>query len=212
MNQEIAIIVDRSGSMHGKEMDTVGGINSSLDELRKNKNDAENINVSIKLFDHDEKMIMRHRKLDNSVKFNIADYCPRGSTSLYDAIGNSLVYFMEMKIRNPNAYDSCVMYIATDGLENTSKQYSSHKLKELIKNANEIYGIDILYLGSNQDAILEAGKIGINYNNAINYSETSDNIDAVYRSAAAVASRRRSNNGNGFLESERQASMTPSEY
>ena len=40
--QEIVGIVDRSGSMNGKEEDTVGGINSMLEEVKSNKtkNDA----------------------------------------------------------------------------------------------------------------------------------------------------------------------------
>lgn len=205
--QEVVVVADRSGSMYGKEADTVGGINASLDELRKNKTDEDTIRVSIKVFDHEEKMIMRHQDLDDSTKFNLSDFNPRGSTSLYDAIGNTLVYFMERKLKDPTIYDSCVIYVATDGLENTSKYYSSHRLKELIKNAADVYNIEILYLGANQDAILEAGKIGINSNNAINYSETTGNVEAVYRSAAAVTSRRRSNNRDGFLESERTASV-----
>ena len=36
--QEICVNIDRSGSMHGKESDTVGGINAMLDELRRGKN------------------------------------------------------------------------------------------------------------------------------------------------------------------------------
>jgi uncharacterized protein YegL len=52
--QEICINIDRSGSMMGKEADTVGGINCMLNELKESKNDEDTIRVSIKLFDHAE--------------------------------------------------------------------------------------------------------------------------------------------------------------
>ena len=52
--QEVVAIVDRSGSMRGKETDTVGGINAAFDEIRKNKGEDDLIRVSLKLFDHEE--------------------------------------------------------------------------------------------------------------------------------------------------------------
>ena len=41
-------------------------------------------------------------------------------------------------------------------------------------------------MGANQDAILEAGNLGINAGQAINYSESREETEAVYRSAAAM--------------------------
>ena len=52
MIQEIVAIVDRSGSMAGKEEDTIGGVNITIEELKKNKMSTETINFSVKFFDH----------------------------------------------------------------------------------------------------------------------------------------------------------------
>jgi hypothetical protein len=51
--QEVVAIIDRSGSMSGKEADTIGGINSTIEELKSNKSN-EIIKFSVKFFDHQE--------------------------------------------------------------------------------------------------------------------------------------------------------------
>ena len=61
--QEVVGILDRSGSMAGKEEDTVGGINSMISVLKKNANTSDIINVSIKLFDHEEKLLWNSKPL-----------------------------------------------------------------------------------------------------------------------------------------------------
>ena len=208
VKQEIVAVVDRSGSMRGKEQDTVGGINSIIDELRKTKTEEDEIRFSLKLFDHEEILLMRSVDLDAVKEFRVADFTPRGTTALRDAMGNTIKYFMEKKLRDPKVFDSCVIYVATDGYENASKKYSANDLKNLINNAQKTYNIQILYLGANQDAILEASKIGICADRAMNYCETKDNIEAAYRGVASAATRTRSTNSPiSFLRSERQASQ-----
>ena len=207
VKQEIVVLGDRSGSMRGKVSDAVGGINASFDEARKGLNEDDQVLVSVKIFDHEEKLLMRRQNLREVADLKVEDFVPRGSTALYDAMGNTLTYFMELKLMDPHSYDSCVIYVATDGLENASRNFSTVRLQELIKNGKEKYNIDVLYLGANQDAIIEAGKIGIGPDNAINYNETSENVEAVYRGAAACATRTRSSQPPGFLRSERQSSV-----
>ena len=123
--QEIVGILDRSGSMRGKEHDTVGGINTMISEVKKGKTKDDTIRVSIKLFDNEEIMKWRSLNIDDVDDFPVEDFIPRGSTALLDALGNSLKYFMEKKLMDPTAYDSCLLYVATDGLENSSHLYKN---------------------------------------------------------------------------------------
>ena len=206
--QEVVAVIDRSGSMHGKEMDTVGGINAMINQLKTTKTEEDSIKMSIKLFDNEQLIKLSHVDIESVAEFKVKDFVPRGSTALLDAIGDTLKYFMEKKLMNPTAYDNCMVYVATDGLENTSHKYNREYIKKMIKSARETYNINVLYLGANQDAILEANNIGIHADQAINYSETQENVEAVYRSAAAVATRTRTNGGlDGFLQAERVASQ-----
>ena len=77
----------------------------------------------------------------------------------------------------------------------------------MIENAEKTYNIKVMYLGANQDAILEANKFGIDYSRAMNYSETPENVQSAYRSAASAAVRTRSLGRTEFTQSEREASQ-----
>jgi hypothetical protein len=117
---------------------------------------------------------------------------------------------MEKKLHNPNSYTKCLIYVATDGCENCSKQFNAQTLKKLITSAQESYNIELIYLGANQDAILEAAKIGIEEGHAINYSETKDECQAVYRSLGNVVNRQRSCVPTAFTQVERSQSYQQS--
>lgn len=208
--QEVVGILDRSGSMNGKEADTVGGINTMLRELKSNATHEDDIRVSLKLFDHEEVMLWRSISLGSVEELKINEFVPRGQTALLDAIGHTLNFFMEKKLCDPNAYNSCLLYVATDGLENCSKYYNRTSIKKMIENAKEKYNIDVVYLAANQDAILEAGNIGIDPSLAINYNEDDNSTQAVYRAVGRVASAQRSTSEGspfGFTHPERQASQ-----
>ncbi len=212
--QEIHAIIDRSGSMMGKEADTIGGIKACFSELKKkDDNDNSEIYFSIKQFDHDQQLILRSTNIDDLNEDNISEvlsnYMPRGQTALLDALGESINYYVQKKLINKEAFESCVIYVSTDGYENCSKKFNYRTISEMIKTAEENHNIKILYLGANQDAIAEASKCGISSDRAINYSETSENTQAVYRSAAACAKRTRTDGTTGFLLPERTASCTP---
>ncbi len=206
--QEVVAIMDRSGSMAGKVEDAVGGFNSALEVLRQEQTDDSTINVSVKLFDHQEEMLIRSIPLADVRPLETRQFIPRGQTALFDAMGNTLTFFMEKKLMNPEAYDCCTIYVVTDGMENCSKTFTRNRIKEMIETAEKTYNIKIIYLGANQDAILEAGNIGINAGQAINYSESREETEAAYRSAAAMVGRHRSGARVEFLQAERMASQT----
>ena len=204
--QEVIAIIDRSGSMSGKEEDTIGGINSTFEVIKETLQEDDVVKVSIKLFDHEEIMLFSSIDIKEVRPIEKCQYQPRGQTALYDAIGNSLSYFMEKKLKNPNAYTKCLIYIVTDGMENCSNNFNSNNLKELIISAQENYNIELIYLAANQDAILEASKMGIGPTHALNYAETSENCNSAYRSAASVANRQRSGLNTSFTQDERNDS------
>lgn len=204
--QEVVAIIDRSGSMCGKEEDTIGGVNSSLEIIKQDLKPNEQVNVSIKLFDHEEKLLINSLNITEVRPIELRQFVPRGQTALYDAIGSTLTYFMEKKLHNPTCYDKCLIYIATDGYENCSTNFNAKSLKKLITSAQKSYNIELIYLGANQDAILEASKIGILPTHAINYSETSEQCRAVYRSVGNIVNRQKSSVGIEFTQAERSES------
>ena len=204
--QEVVAIIDRSGSMCGKEADTIGGINATLEIIKQDLKPDEQVNVSVKLFDHEEILLLNSLNILEVRPLELKQFVPRGQTALYDAIGKSLTYFMEKKLHNPNSYTKCLIYVATDGCENCSKKFNADSLKKLITWAQESYAIELFYLGANQDAILEASKIGIDEGQAINYSETHEECEAVFRSLGNVVNRQKSSARTTFTPAERSQS------
>ena len=79
--QEVVAIIDRSGSMNGKEQDTVGGVNSSLEVIKQDLKPNEQVNVSIKLFDHEEKMLIRSLNITEVRPIELRQFVPRGQTA-----------------------------------------------------------------------------------------------------------------------------------
>ena len=68
--KEVIGLIDRSGSMNGKENDTIGGINTMLTELKQNADPDLEIRVSIKYFNDTETLFWRSvsKKNDNISK------------------------------------------------------------------------------------------------------------------------------------------------
>jgi uncharacterized protein YegL len=186
--QQIVAIIDRSGSMYGKEEDTIGGINTTIQELKKSEN-VDEIYFSLKFFNETEEMKFRSKKISEIRPLKPSELHPSGSTALLDALGNTITYFIEKKLRNEESFDQCLIYVATDGLENTSKIFTKDTLKLTIENAENSYNIKVMYLGANQDAIFEASQIGIPLERAINYNENTESSQNVYRAVAASAQR-----------------------
>lgn len=97
---------------------------------------------------------------------------PRGSTPLYDALAVTIdatgrrLAAMKEADRPKNV----VFVIITDGEENASITYSAKDVKDRITHQEEKYSWEFVFLGANQDALLEAQKIGINWTKAITFS------------------------------------------
>tara|TARA_B100000780_G_scaffold92789_1_gene64374 strand:+ start:911 stop:1735 length:825 start_codon:yes stop_codon:yes gene_type:complete len=208
MIQEVVAIMDRSGSMRGKVDDSVGGFNTTLEVLREEQEENTKINVSVKLFDNEEILLFSSLPLEEVRPLEVRQFVPRGQTALLDAIGNTVTHFMEKKLMNPAAYDCCTIYVVTDGLENCSRSYTHSAIKKLVQAADDKYNIKVIYLAANQDAIREASNLGIGEGQAINYSETSAEMEAVYRGAASMVKRHRTSDPFEFLQTERSASQS----
>ena len=204
--QYVCAVIDRSGSMIGKEEDTIGGINSTIQQLKDECEDNHEITMSVKFFDNESYMLFKNINIKNVRPLKNTDLKPRGQTALLDAIGSTLTYYIKLKVHNPNLFDSCVIYVSTDGMENASKIYDNETIKTNIKLAEQL-NIVLLYLGANQDAIFEASKFGLDSGQVLNYTEDRSSMESAYRSAGNAVKRHRTGTDIRFLESERQASQ-----
>ncbi len=165
---EIVFILDRSGSMSGLEADTIGGFNSLIKKQRKEQGEAI---VSTVLFDDTCEVIHDRVPMDKVQAMTEDTYFVRGCTALLDAVGGAIHHIgnIHKYARDEDRPEKTLFIITTDGMENSSRQYTYKKVKQMVERQKERYGWEFLFLGANMDAIEVAGNIGIRADRAVNY-------------------------------------------
>ncbi len=184
----IVLIVDRSGSMESIKTDAEGGINALI---REQKEQPGRATLTLVQFDSDDSYETVHNCKD--LKDVTPNYKlePRGGTPLFDAVGRGIVeagkFLGSLKEENRPGLVSFV--IATDGLENSSKEFTQAKVAEMVKHQTEKYSWDFIYIGANQDAVLVGGSIGIIAGKSATYSL--NNTQDVYHKTSGKMSAMR---------------------
>lgn len=84
---EIAVILDRSGSMGSIRDDAIGGFNTFLESQKAVPGEAK---FTLVLFDHEYDTVMLRKDLCEAPPLTAQTYIPRGSTALLDAIGRTV--------------------------------------------------------------------------------------------------------------------------
>lgn len=165
---DVVFLLDRSGSMQGSETDTIGGYNSYLNKQRDNKFKT---NITTILFDNEYEILYKRKNIKEVPNLTNKEYYVRGCTSLLDAIGKTI---NEIDKEVPN---KVLFVITTDGLENSSREYTKDQIKKLIECHPNW---EFLYIGANIDSYGEGTSIGIKENNISNYSKTEKGTKALF--------------------------------
>ena len=191
---ELVFILDRSGSMHGLELDTIGGFNSMLEKQKREPGEAY---VSTVLFDTTAEVLHDRIQLKNIPPITEKEYCTRGCTALLDALGGAIHHIgnIHKYAREEDVPAHTLFVIVTDGLENASTHYTAEQVKTKIERQKSKYGWEFLFLGANIDAIETARHLGIARDYAVNYCAdgqgTQLNYEAIDCAAASVRSNER---------------------
>lgn len=177
---ELVFILDRSGSMSGLEADTIGGFNSLLAQQRQK--DGEAI-LSTVLFD-DQMEVLHDRVNIKMVKdLTDEDYIVRGCTALLDAMGKAIKHINKVQKSLPEDEqpEKTMFIITTDGMENSSHEYTYEKIKKMVEKKQSKKHWEFLFLGANIDAIGTAANLGIRSDRATNYHCDSEGTAVNYR-------------------------------
>ncbi len=189
---ELVFILDRSGSMHGLEADTIGGMNSVLD--RQKKENTDETLVSTVLFSDSSEVIHDRVPLDQVPDLTDREYRVGGCTALLDAVGGAIQHIgnIHKYARPEDVPGHTMVVIITDGMENASRWYTYDKVKKMIDRQQKKYGWEFVFLGANIDAAREAGRIGIDSRHSAQYLHDARGVEASYDAVcAAVGSVRR---------------------
>lgn len=188
---ELVFILDRSGSMAGLESDTIGGYNALLSQQRKEEGTAI---ITTVLFD--DRFELLHDRLDIQAVSAMTekDYFVRGSTALLDAIGITMdkIGNVQKHTHPQMRADKVLFVITTDGMENSSAQYSYDRIRMMIERQKEQYGWEFIFLGANIDALATAQRFGIDASRAANYHSDSMGTHLNYSTLNKTVSKFRS--------------------
>jgi len=174
---EIVMVIDCSGSMLLIKKDAEGGINSFIEEHRK-----------------DGDVIFTLCQFNGSYEF-VYDGVPiqevgpytmhtEGLTALLDALGNSIDRTgNRLAIMSEEDRPGLVIFvIVTDGLENASKEYTLEQIKKKIDHQTSMYNWQFVYLGANQDAFAVAKGLGAQSAGEFSMGQMRDAYQATTRS------------------------------
>jgi len=161
----VNVVLDRSGSMSSVRQSTIDGYNEYLNGLRKDT--GSEYSLTLIQFDlvaakADLTISYVDKPLAEVKDLTEADYEPRGSTPLYDAIGEC-IRRVEAKGRG------VITLIVTDGHENASLEFTRDSVKALIAD-KEKAGWAFTFLGANIDSFAASGAIGLSAMSTSNYA------------------------------------------
>ncbi|WP_088005467.1 vWA domain-containing protein [Indiicoccus explosivorum] len=177
---ELVFILDKSGSMAGLESDTIGGFNALL---AKQKNGAGEANVTTVLFNHGYDLLHDRIPIDGVSLMTDREYEVGGTTALLDAIGSTINKIGNAQKRTAEDLRAgkVMVVITTDGMENSSREYSAEKIRTMIGRQKSEFGWEFIFLGANIDALSTAGRFGIDEDFAVDYHADEEGTDLNFK-------------------------------
>ena len=175
MNIYNVIILDESGSMSSIYNSTLASMNEVLNGIKNNQEEfpEQHHYVTIVTFEGEGISGVKTRRdrvpIGIVAPFTGKDYRPGGCTPLYDAMGKTLNE-LEGLVRED---DKVMVTIITDGMENSSEEYSGRTIKNLVTRLRE-KGWALAYIGANQDSVEVARDLNIN--NALDFDATPEGM------------------------------------
>ena len=180
------ILMDESGSMMALKKTAIEGAEEVIKSVQAASDTIANVNqfLTLAFFDGNNGSLRLDYIVNNQaicdVEADLSKYSPEGATPLYDAIGETIVNHLD----KVGPHDYVLMSIITDGYENYSRKYEASDIKRIVDSLSR-KNWSFTYIGANQDAILEGGKIGIK--DAYNY----DNSHSGYKNMIGWDTHRR---------------------
>ena len=155
----VCFVIDESGSMNGTESDVIGGFKKVVDEQKANS--AGTCSVSLYTFNSKVKNVYMGKDI-NDVEYIDGKYNPGGCTALFDAVGIAIDEIGKWLdgMKEEDKPEKNLIVVMTDGEENSSREYSASKVKEMIKHQEDKYNWTFIYMGSDLTDATDANSLG----------------------------------------------------
>lgn len=148
---QLVFVLDESGSMGHLRNDVIGGFNTTIADQKKIEGAAE---VTLITFNSSVDLVLDCVNLQSVEDLTEASYQPGGMTAMNDAIGMAIAKVLK------EAPEKASISIFTDGYENSSREYNTAQVKELVKQAED-KGYQVIFLAANIDEVAVGDSFGI---------------------------------------------------
>jgi hypothetical protein len=204
---DITMVMDRSGSMTACQSDAEGGLNTFIKEQKELPGDAV---LTLVQFDTDYEFVHKAMPIKDVPKCYLV---PRGWTALLDAVGRAIVETGDRLRKTPEKDRPGLVcfVIITDGLENSSKEFTQAKIKSMIEHQQDKYNWKFTFLGANQDAFSEGGSLGLKYDAITTFNSLTSSPAAFSAASAttgvlrAASAKGDKSQGYGYTTKQRSA-------
>jgi len=208
MKALLTVILDRSGSMAGREDDVVGGVNKFIEDQKAVPGEAL---LSLVRFDTQYENFRSMKSLNEVEPLKRDEFVPRGQTALLDAIGLTLnVLDEDWKKHTP---DKAIVVIVTDGQENASREFNREKIKSMIESRERSGKWTFIYLGADVTTFDDARAMGIQMSNTARYTNSAQGVRSGYAGVSASVGNLRGGashaNLGGVIPEEQDQIPTP---
>jgi hypothetical protein len=185
----ITMVIDKSGSMYSSKDDVIGGVQKIIDEQKANKDGK----CTVSLYTFNDKVEEEFVGVDVN-DLPTFKYHPDSMTAMNDGLGvaidNTGKWLAAMK--EEDRPGKVMIAVFTDGLENSSKEYTLKQVQDKIKEQTEKYSWEFLYLGTDITTSKTADDLGFKYKTYSSRSKMANNYDIIntvtscYRSLAST--------------------------
>lgn len=184
------ILLDRTGSMSDIWDEALGSVNAFADSFAEDAPGAEiagddiKTAVTVAVFDYQNGMqfdVLRDKVTPKNWKSVSNDEAsPRGMTPLFDAIGRIIT---RAEADNP---EKAVIVIMTDGLENSSREFTKEGAKAALDRA-AARGWEVVFLGAEFASFGDAQAVGMTSSKtmAVGRDRMSESMDSLAQKARA---------------------------
>lgn len=188
---DITLVVDRSGSMQNIRVDAEGGINAFINDQKSKPGEA---NITLVQFDTEYDFVMNGIPLKDAPHYTLS---PRGGTALLDAVGRAI---NEAGVRLAAIPESdrpggVVFVIVTDGQENSSREFTLLKVREMVDTQRDTYKWQFVFLGAGPDTFAAGSALGFASHQIAGWQ--GHNVAAAYQQTSGLVGRMRSAGASG---------------
>lgn len=191
----IAALLDRSGSMQSIADDMRGGFDAYL--AGENTQTGRTV-VTLAQFDDSYQLVYQNRPIADVPPLTLE---PRGTTALLDATGRFITEVGSGLAALPedDRPGEVTVLVMTDGLENSSREWSKEAVQQLVSQQQNTYGWDFVFLGANMDAVDVGTDLGFAPGKSLTYDASTAGVAGAFASVSAYRQRRRSRPGDASV-------------